>query len=229
MSSQDKYSRIMHVHVEHEYYENSWVPAELIPAKRVVDYFRKNDMLLKRVDNSWYLYANDRTVKFLREDFPYIPFVIKPLSDMFYFVSGGIEKDDKAFFLSDDAHEPIQKIDISAAQTETTIKFKTVHKYFEYIVFPKNIGWEKGISIIDAKRMVEFTPAETKPWENGEKVFRFVSKNKIKLTEKSPYNFNIIEKSTYGERVILHNIRHPAPQSASIYDPRKNITAFYTI
>jgi len=45
----------------------------------------------------------------------------------------------------------------------------------------------------------------------------------------SGYHFKLIEKSNYGERILLDELKIPHPDNISIHHPLDSITAFYTI
>lgn len=229
MSSFDQYSCILSVHVEHEYYGDSLIPVELIPEDQTAMYLRKYDIQVKRMNNSWNLYSSTRTSEFFKEDNEFLSFAIKPLNNTFYFVSEQVSSTDQGCKVVEEAVGIPRRIDIAVERKEVTVSISSLSKYFEYIVFPTKNSLSKDFTLIDARRMVEFDSPQIILWENGEKVLQFLSKDKVKLTEKSAFNLRMIEKSKFGERVVLSNVLRPRPQSASIYNPQKAITAYYTV
>lgn len=215
--------------MEHEYFKQSLIPVKLVPDYPVIDYFKKHTIHIKRIHNSWGIFADIKKREFLMEDFKYLRFKICPFDDTFYFVSEKIKDESMDFTVIDNEKSINQEVDLATGIPEINIKIKSPSKHFEYIVFPKSVNADQKIEIVDLKGIAVFDGFKLITWINGEKVFQFRTRNKMKLTQKSIYNLKVIEKLDYGDRILLNDVLMPKPQSLSIYNPQQMITAFYTI
>ena len=225
MNSTEKYSILTQVKVNHEFYGNSLVPIELYLEDTHIK--KKYGLSLKRNQNSWLLHGSSSNVSALKEEFKALKLKLKPTESSFYFVSQELDNSSSKFSIISDSLDKI--IEIPLIEENITVVITSKSKHFEYILFPKKIGEENSLEIIDLSKMIEFETPHKILWENNKSAFRCVSKEKIKLTKNTDYQLNVIEKSKYGNRIVLNNIMIPKPQSASIHDPYHSITAFYAI
>jgi hypothetical protein len=229
MSSKGKYVCITRINIEHEYFKQSLIPVKLVPDYQVIDYFKKHSIHFKRIHNSWGIFGDVKKREFLMEDFRCLRFTICPFDDTFYFVSEKMNDESEEYLVIDNEKSINQEIDIVTGIPEINIKIKSPSKHFEYIVFPKSVNADQKIEIVDLKGIAVFDNFKLISWINGEKVFQFRTRDKMKLTQKSIYNIKVIEKLDYGDRILLNDIPMPKPRSLSIYNPQQIITAFYTI
>lgn len=225
MSSSESYTTILRIRVDHDYYDEQPVPVELQPKDPYV--FTKYNLQLKRTNNTWNLFGTAAKRDDLRSDSEVLVFLIKPTNPAYHFVSQALDVDCPDYEVLEDAL--VKKIQISTKKELVNIRISAVAKYYEYILFPKKLEEEQLIEIIDAAKLVEFEAPQFTFWENGEKVIRCISKEKINLSRKNKSQFSLVERSTYGERILLNNMIIPKPNSASLYDPHQAITAFYTV
>lgn len=225
MSSSESYTTILRIHVNHDYYDELPVPVELQPEDQQL--LRKYNMQLKRSNNTWNLFGTPRKRDEFRSDIESLIFIVKPTNPAFHFVSHALDVSNPDYAVLEDTL--VKKIQISTEKEQVKIRISATAKYYEYILFRKKLDDEQIVEIIDAANLVEFESPQLTSWENGEQVIRYVSKEKVKLSRKNKSQFSLVERSTYGERILLNNMIVPKPHSASLYDPHHAITAFYTV
>lgn len=160
--------------------------------------------------------------------------ILKSQTALFYYVTS---------FVKDPADTEVPVFDQKGITTpieDITLRFITSSKYFEYIFFMKKLeSYSEGktkedeskneIKIICSDKKIVFETPQIMLWENGQKVMRFRSEEKIELRRKDKPRFTLIEKSDYGERILLSELKAPSPQSISVHAPDAAITAFYTV
>lgn len=225
MNSNDKYSILVEINVKHDFFGDSAIPIQVVFDNLEVQ--RRYRLTIKRNRNSWILYGSTTDISCLREDLSVIRLKIIPTEPIFYFVSKELDNSLNEFtIISDDLNKTIE---IATNIEHLIVLVASKSKYLEYILFLENISEDKEVEIIDTKKLIEFELPQKIQWDDNKKALRCVSKDKITLTKKMDYQLNIIEKSKYGNRIVLNNIIIPKPQSASIHDPYQSITAFYTI
>lgn len=225
MSSSESYIAILRIRVDHDYYDELPVPVELQAEDQQL--LRKYNLQLKRTNNTWSLFGTPRKRDELRSDIDSLVFIVKPTNPTFYFVSHELDSNSSDYTVLEDTL--VKKIQISTEKEQVTIRISATAKYYEYILFRKKLDNEQLVEIVDAANLVEFETPQLTSWENGEQVIRCISKEKINLSRKNKSQFSLVERSTYGERILLSNMIVPKPHSASLYDPHQAITAFYTV
>lgn len=228
MSRSEQYQCFIGINLEHEFFGDTIIPVELIPEKHLADYFKQKNILIKRYNNIWRIYATEKNLNYLKEDLTVITLEIKVNDSVFYYVSDLVDykADDHTLQKKDDK---INQINISTKAKEINIKINSVYKYVEYILFPRNIQLTSNLEIVETRKMLKFNRAKIIEYGEKEKVLQFVSKEKIKLRNTNNYFFNIIEKLEYGEKKIKSNLAMPRPQNQSVFYPNQAITAIYII
>ncbi len=231
MSSSNKYVEFLKISIVHDYFDN------IIPIDLIFEDFpsiKKLEIQIKRKQNDWIIYGPDSkikdfestfdTIKFKlnpqitlnkkeeKENESVLSFIIKPLESIFYYVTSSLENNQ---FTNKDL---------------VNVKLNSIAKYYEYILFfKKDDIAEKAIEIIDSLKTIEFSKSKIISYNNGQKALYFQSKDKIKLTRRSTCNLKIIDRSEYGDRILLDNLNIPQPQSISVMAPYEAITTFYNI
>lgn len=225
MSSSESYTTILQISVDHDYYDELPVPVEIHPEDQHV--LKKYNLLLKRTNNTWNLFGTPKKRDEWRSEFDSLTLIIRPTNPTFHFVSHALATDSTDYDVLEDTL--VKKIQISTEKERVNIRISAASKYYEYILFRKKLDDEQIVEIVDAANLIEFEAPQLTSWENGEQVIRCVSKEKINLSRKNKSQFSLVERSTYGERILLNNMIVPKPHSASLYDPHQAITAFYTV
>lgn len=229
MSSNEQYLCIISISLEHEFFGNSIIPVELIPEKHLANYFKQKSILIKRLDNTWKIYATAKALNNLKEDLVLITLEIKVNDTIIYYVSDFTDYKTDDYALQKKEGKAVPYISISTKAKEVNIRINSVYKYLEYILFPRNIQLASNLEIVETRKMLEFNKAKIIEYGEKEKVLQFVSKEKIKLNNTNNYFFNLIEKLEYGEKKIKSNLAMPRPQNQSIFYSNQAITAIYTI
>lgn len=248
MNLLDKHIDFVTITVEHEYFDGL-IPVDLFIEEPLVR--KKYNLWGKRIQNVWTFYGPEIKKEDFLNEFQKVTIKLLPL------IEGRIKKctvqessEERNEFEEDEKAKKQRSIaldfvikptnalfhyvtsDINYVPTEQThinVKINAVSKHYEYILFPKNIQGKDQIEIMDSNKLVEFEAPQFAFWENGEEVIRLLSKKQIKLSRKSKSRFVLIERSVYGERILLNELKIPQPGSLSVYSPREAITAFYTV
>lgn len=229
MSITDNYNCILTIRILHEYYGDRFLPITLVPEPALKKYFATHGIYIKRINNSWYLYAKEQTQKYLKEDIPFLKLLIQVTDVTYHYVSDTSESNQENVQIGKEEHTLHQFLLISTVINDVCIKINTRSKYLEFILFPSEATLTKKVSLIETKGNLSFNSVALIPWLMGKKAWQFKSSYKVKLTHQKKYNIQLIELLEYGEQPMLQNMATPKPQSISITDPYNTITAFYTL
>jgi len=234
MSSGKRYSTFLTIHIQHEYYDGI-IPMDIALAPS--NTLRKFQVQFKRVHNKWFIYGPEfekeefentfKRVKFdftlglshnkeklteeVVQDSETLTCIAQPTHTFFYYVT------------TIDANEFVIE------NSSVTFQIQSVHKFFEYVFFLRRIACSPDLALLDARNQIKFDPPQQISYENGQQGLSYQSTEKVKLRMNSGYHFKLIEKSNYGERILLDELKIPHPDNISIHHPLDSITAFYTI
>lgn len=236
MGKSEKYKPWLTLTTLHEYYVRASCPVSIEPSPETDLIFRKHNMLfIKQQGAQWKLYVENEfdPNDLLINEYKLI-FALYPQSEKFYYLSENPTAENDAFTLHEAPlskawknvelnlrhiiNSDLQKIDIVITSPE---------RYLEYICIPKYHSVNTKLRLTEERNRMTFHEEEFQPIAAIETAFRFVSTEKIKLSEDYNLKMQLWEIRESGERLISHSIPNPQPNELSLTNPKDTITTYF--
>lgn len=245
MNQLEKYTEFITIVIEHDYF-HGLLPVDLYLADCLIE--KKYGIKIRRNQNCWILYGRELMKDDFHQEFQImnfkfnlivetpserrarekqnvtdnqqtsLDFIIKPQSSLFYHVTSFVKESVSDF--QKDIHD---KKGISAKLGDVILHFLTPLKYFEYLFFTRSN--QLNYTIVEANELIDFQRVS----HDEQNTIHFISKNQIALSSRYNYQINLIERTKYGDKIILNGIKMPDPVSISRNQPKEAITAYYTV
>lgn len=236
MGRSECYKKWVTITILHEYYVRTSCPVNLEPLEEIKSIFKKHNILLiQQKVTQWCLFFENKLDlnDLLLNKYKFI-FGLYPQSEKFHYLSLKSTSINDAFSLHDAPmsnawrnvelnlqyiiSNNLQKIDIQIASPE---------KYYEYICIPKYYNSDVKLKLKEEQNRIEFNEEKFQPITDIQDAIRFVSKEKIKLSDGNNLKMQLWEVRNSGERLISNFIPNPQPDELSLSNPQDTITTYF--
>lgn len=235
MSSSERYKLWLTISFSHEYYARTSCPVNLVILPETKLIFNKHNLLfLKQQTTQWDIFIEEKfdPNDLLNNEYK-LTFGLYPQSEKFYYLSQTITVND-AFFLHDNTRSKAWRIAelnlphiINNNLQKIDIRITSPEKRYEYICIPKYHHSNTKLKLVDERNSVEFNEEKFQPIADIQDALRFVSKEKIKLSENNNPKIQLWEIRDSGEKLISNVIPNPQPDERSFIDPKDTITTYF--
>ena len=235
MTHSGKYETWFCITLSHEYYENGICPISLIPSTESKNFFRRSNILfLQQRDNSWILLKekNVQSTELYDDDFQKMHFHLQHSKTAIYYNSDGIYENDSFSATNTSYANTWKTIELDTGNiikndlAEINIKIATVYKNYEFILIPKHHK-NLQIKLVEIRNKIQFEVLEQLLLPNIGDVYRFLSKEKIKLTDSNNLKIQLWEIKETGERLLCNTIPIPQPEQISLIDPKNALSTYF--
>ncbi len=230
------YKEWLSIGITHEYYGDTFCPAQLVPDAETVRWLQRNGILLRKFHtNQCSLIAEGIHERIsLTDEDVCLRFEIKTTDERFHYVSHSCRKD-PAFSIADSEICGVWKTVTlnplylaGMPSRELTIRINALEKYLEYLCIPKYSKPDVSLRMSDDKDYLCLTnPPEQITLPGIPVVWKFVTKEKVRLRQNSEVKTTLWEIRNYGDRIIGNAIPFPFPEQFSPLSPKDTITSFF--
>lgn len=225
----------LRITLSHEYYEKNSYPITLVPTEETRLLFQRLGMLfLQYRPAEWLVAAQEGMPE--REALAGATLVlgIQPVNPGFYYVT----EDELCLpegCSAKKAGSPViwKQIEIDSARfagqeaAEIPIRIRTFRKYHEYLFIPKYAHPDTIIRFAEIRGRVRFRKATQVELPGIPRAFRFLSEEKIRLTDSYDLGMLLWESDGQNEHLLYDGIPVPKPEQTSIISPRDTISTYF--
>jgi len=230
------YEEWLSIGLNHEYYDEGACPAMLVPDAATVRWLQRNGILLRKrhASQCLLLAEGDSGEISLTDEEVHLQFEIRTADERFYYVSQSCEEN-AAFSIAGSEICGVWKTvvldPLSLAEMQSkrlTINIKSQEKHIEYLCIPKYNKPDLSLRMSDDNDCLGLiNPPEQVTLPGIPVVWKFVTKEKVKLRQNSEVKTKLWEIRDHGERVIGNAIPFPRPQQFSPLSPEDTVTSFF--
>ena len=232
-SDRNPYREWLRIEISHEYFGDRVCPAMLVPEAATAVWLQRQGILVRNRHAGQCLLLARGEIVLADEDVD-LQFEIRVADARFHYVSGSCEAN-RVFAVSDSEVCGVWKkitIDprlLAAKQSKhLTIRIKACEKYIEYLCIPKYNKTDLNLRMSgsdDSLRLIN--PPERVALPGIPAAWKFVSKEKVRLSRTGESNAKLWEIRNHGERIIGNAIPFPLPEQYSPLSPKDTITRFF--
>lgn len=236
MRNVQEYRLWLTITISHEYFTQTHCPVILDPLPETQFIFKKcNIMFIRQHTTRWDLFIEEKfnPEDLLMKEYKVI-FGLVPQNRKFYYLSlNPTTKHDTFCSHSAPASKTWRNIDLNLPYIinnnlqNIDISVKSPEKHYEYVCIPKYHNSNINLQLRDERNIIELHEKEFYPVADIRNARRFMSKERVKLSEDNDPKIQLVEIRDSGERVISNSIPNPQPDEFSLIDPEGTITTYF--
>lgn len=231
MSSTETYRVWFTLTVSHEYYGEHACPFELRIKPPTEALMKRYAAIYRQTGVSAWVFL---APSFLPDptDPKQMEFELIPQDSLFYYVTA--HQSEHLTGKGMKVHQQptgkrIINLPFSEEKSSYTIRFRTVSKYWEFILINRSKREEKNLRIEEKRKRVEFGELIRTHFLSLPNALRTRSKEKVRLQKGYDYLFRLLEERETGERLVSECLPPPRPDEASVESKSDTITTYLYI
>lgn len=236
MRNVQEYRLWLTITISHEYFTRTSCPVNLEPLPETQFIFRKCNILFIRQQMAhWDLFIEEAftPADLMIKEYKLI-FGLYPQKRKFYYLSHNPDPKNDAFYLYPvPASKAWRNMELNLPYIinnnwqNIDISVKSPEKHYEYICIPKYHNSNINLQLRDERNIIELYEEEFYPVADIRNARRFMSKERVKLSEDNDPKIQLVEMRDSGERLISNSIPNPQPDEFSLIDPEGTITTYF--
>lgn len=241
----EKYIRLGGFRITHAYYTSSACPLDMLWSAEFVSIAKKMGLFLYKSEaNFWCFCMSDTDLlkhraELISEESIILKLDLVPLQNDFYYVTTsaikveeiydwGISKDALKMGVWRNVEISIKKL-FDLENSSICYQIDSIEKYWEYLIICKRKIPPYDIVLSEESKQLNFHSQEIVSLPDGRNAYRFLSKERICLSQEKKYKIQLHEVRDKGNRLISDYIANPLYDQASVFSPTNTLSSYIYI